>query len=142
MPAISTGETFAFAEGNLWLYASASGTVSGSGVAWAQDATVRFIYGWKNDRLLSGQYFDLLTGQAVTMQVSHLLGDMYFFRLAQLTGAVNAKFEGLVTGGLSQSAQWILYSGVIDAVEYTQSTDQVFKGSVNMHANTWSGFGQ
>lgn len=142
MPSFSTGETYSFAEGNFWIWPLASGTTSGSGVAYCQDVSIRLVYGWHNDRLLSGQYFDLLTGQAATIQVNNLLADMYFYRLAAQTGAVNAKFEGIVTGGLSQSAQLILYSGVVDAINASQSTDQVFKGGLNAHANIWSGFGQ
>ena len=139
---IATGETYSFAEGKLYLYASASGSTSGSGIGWAENATIRFNYGYVNHRLLNGTYYDLLTGRRADMTIGSLYGDMTLFNLANSTAAVNAKFEGLVTGGLSQSAIWILYSGVVDVFTVNQEQDQVFKAAIGMHANTWSGFGQ
>jgi len=143
MPGIATGEVFAFSEGKLYLYASASGTTSGSGIGFAEGAQLTLSYGWLNYRDLSGLYHDLITGQRADLSIDHLYADRVLMTLANGTAAVNAKFEGLVTGaGLGKSAQHLLYSGVIDQVTLTQTENDLFRGRIAMHANTWSAIGQ
>lgn len=141
MPGIATGETYGFSEGKLYLYASASGTTSGSGISFAKDASLQFTYGWVDFQDLNGKYNRIITGKRADLRIATLYADKTLATLANSTAAVNAKFEGLVTGGLTQSAQWILYSGVIDAVSLSQSESDVFKGDYAMHANVWSAFG-
>ena len=139
---VPTAETYSFAEGKLYLYASASGTASGSGIGFAEGARLRISYGWRNHQTLDGQYHDRITGQRADLQVDHLFYDLTLFRLANASAAVNTKFEGLVTGGLGQSALWTLYSGVIDNLEVAQVKGDVFKGGLAYHANSWSALGQ
>ena len=71
MPGIATGETFSLAEGRLYLYASASGTASGSGIGFFQGGTLAFRYGWfeyetlnGKRRRLTGRAFDALRERA------------------------------------------------------------------------------
>lgn len=143
MPGIATGETFSFAEGKLYLYASASGTTSGSGIGFARAATLRFVYGWVDFPTLNGGWQRLITGKRADLNIGQLYGDRTLFTLADSTAAVNAKFEGLVTGNAqtTKSAQYILYSGVVDDVEINQNNGDLFQASYAMHANEWSAFG-
>lgn len=138
---IATGETFAFPEGKLYLYASASGTTSGSGVGFAQNAEMGFSFGWVNYRNFDGNYHNLLTGKYATLSIETLLADQVLFTLANASAAVNAKFEGLTTGVAAKSANWVLYSGVIDNVRVNQSIGDLHKFSISLHANVWSAFG-
>jgi len=138
---IATGETYSFSEGKLYLYASASGTVSGSGISFARDASLALTYGWTDIQGLYGDVVHVITGRRADLRIGTLYADKTLATLAAATAAVNAKFEGLVTGGLTQSAQWILYSGVIDSVSLSQSDGEMFKGDYAMHANVWSAFG-
>jgi len=143
MPVIATGEVYAFPEGQLYLYASASGTVSGSGLAFVEDAALRLIYGWLNSRTLDGIYHDDLTGQRAELSVSHLYADRTTFALINASAAVHVKFEGLVTGGgLAKSALYWLYSGAVDEFGLQQVKNGMFVGSFSLHANIWSAFGQ
>ena len=138
---IATGETYTFSEGKLYLYASASGSTSGSGISFAKDATIKFSYQWKDTQNLNGVYDHLLVGRGADLRIGTLYADKTLAVLAASTAAVNAKFEGLVTGGITQSAQYILYSGVIDSVTLSQTEGDIFKGEYAMHANVWSAFG-
>src|SRR3972149_4105479 len=123
MPGIATGEVFSFAEGKLYLYASASGTASGSGIGFAQV-----------DRRV-------LTGRRVELAIETLLADLTLFRLANASAAVNAKFEGLISSGVTQSAQFILYSGAVSEANFGQAAGDVMRGRYAMAANAWSAFG-
>lgn len=144
MPGIATGEVYSFAEGKLYLYASASGNTSGSGIGFAQNASLKFAYGWKDFELEENKVERIITGQRVDLAIGTLFADLTLFRLAQATAPVNAKFEGLLNGGaaLQQSAVWVLYSGVVDESEINQVQGQAFGGSFAAHFNTWSAFGQ
>ena len=143
MPGIATGETYSFAEGRLYLYASASGAVRGLGIGFAEGANLRLVWGWLNYQDLSGRYYDLLTGRRADLTIDTLYGDRTLFALAEGTAAVNAKFEGQVTGGgVNQSAQFILYSGKVDSMGLTQRDRDINRASYAMHANVWSAFGQ
>lgn len=140
---IATGEVFSFPEGMLYLYASASGNASGSGVAFCEEAGLRMQYGWNEAGTLNVDPFRSPTGLRAELTIGVLYADRTFFTLADGTGAVNAKFEGLITAnGLGKSAMWWLYSGVIDSVEVSQAQNQVWRGSIAFHASRWSAFGQ
>ncbi len=141
MPGPGTGEVYSFAEGKLYLYASASGTTSGSGVGFAEGASLRFAYGWREARDIDRRYRRQIVERRAELSIQNLLGDLTLFRLANGTAAVNAKFEGLITGGFVRSAQWVLYSGVVDEASFTQQRGQIFGGHYAMHANVWSAFG-
>jgi len=141
MPGIATGETFSFAEGKLYLYASASGTTSGSGVGFMQGATITCVYGWDETITCDGRYENVITGRMITLQANALHSDQYLFRLANLTGAVNARFEALVTGGRSQSAWFLLYSGVIHNASISESDGAINRGSFSMYARAWTAIG-
>ena len=142
MPGPGTGETYSFPEGKLYLYASASGTTSGSGVGFAQDATLRFSYGWKDRQDLDNGYRHVLTGRRADLTINALYMDRTIFNIANASAVVNARFEGLVTALGTKSAQFLLYSGVIDQLEIEQSQGALFKVGYTMHANLWSAFGQ
>lgn len=137
----ATGETYSFAEGKLYLYASASGTTSGSGVGFATNAEMGFSYGWMNYRNFDGNYHNLITGKYATLSIENLLADTVLFNLANASAAVNAKFESLTTGVAAKSANWVLYSGVIDSLRVNQSMGDLHKFSISLHANVWSAFG-
>ena len=140
---IATGEVFSFPEGMLYLYASASGTTSGSGVAFCEEAGLKLNYGWYEAGAFNAQPFRVLTGQRADLTISLLYADRTFYKLADATAALHAKFEGLITAnGLGKSALWWLYSGVIDSVEVSQAQGQVWRGSIAFHASQWSAFGQ
>jgi hypothetical protein len=138
---IATGEVFAFPEGKLYLYASASGTASGSGVAWVENAEIGFVYGWLDEERMGGVHREYRTGQRVDLTIGTMVGDLSLWRLADAGSALNAKFEGLVTGGRIQSAQWIIYSGMADSVRIAQQDGDLFRGQFAMHGWEYSGFG-
>ena len=138
---IATGETFSFAEGKLYLYASASGTSSGSGIGFVQGVTLTCSYGWDETMTCDARYENVITGKIITLAAKALHGDNYLFRLANLTGAVNARFEALITGGRSQSAQFALYSGIIDHTTLDESDGSINQGGLSMYARVWSAFG-
>jgi hypothetical protein len=139
---IATGEVYAFPEGKLYLYASASGTTSGSGIGFAMDSTLAFSYGWDDRYNLDGTWSRVLTGQRVEMSIGQLLADRHLYNIANGTGAVNAKFEGLITAaGIGKSAYWTLYSGVVDQVSLTQRDGDVMTCGLNLHAYEWSAIG-
>lgn len=145
MPGIATGETYSFAEGRLYLYASASGTTSGSGIGYAENATLRITYGWKDRQDLDNGYRHFLTGRRADLTIGNLYADKVLFDLANASAAVNAKFEGRVTGpagAVQKSAQFVLYSGVVEQFELTQQRGNLFNAAYSMHANLWSAFGQ
>jgi len=145
MSVTATGEIFAFPEGRLYLYASASGTTSGSGIGFAQGATLTFAYGWREVEYAigapTGNKERHLTGARAELTIENLFGDLALFRLANATAAVNAKFEGVMTGGVSRSAQFVLYSGAVDTLTVNQQDGQSFQGSYSMHSDRWSAFG-
>ena len=82
------------------------------------------------------------SSRVATLTVKHLYTDRNFFNLANASAPVNAKFEGITTGVAAKSAQFLLYSGVIDEFQITQSDGNLFEASVSMHANEWSAVGQ
>ena len=138
-----TGEVYHFGEGRLYLYASASGTTSGSGIGYAEGATLSFVYGWKDNPRADLNYRRILTGKRVDLSIDTLYADRTTYNLFAASANVNAKFEGLITGaGLGKSAQFILYSGVIDNAQFRQQRDQIFAASFTFHANEWSALGQ
>src|SRR3990167_7169483 len=138
MPGVATGEVYSFAEGRLYLYASASGNTSGSGIGFAENASLKFAFGWQDHAGANNQYVRALTGQRADLTIGAL------FRLAQATAAINAKFEGLISAGaaLQKSAVWVLYSGVVDEAAISQSDGRLFGGAFSCHFNQWSAFGQ
>lgn len=143
MPGIATGESFSFAEGKLYLYASASGTTSGSGIGFARNAQMRFSYGWQRWRNQDGTYSQALTGKECDLSIENLYSDRTLFNLANATAACNAKFEGLVTGaGLGKSAQFVMYSGVVTDFQIDQADGQLFRSRFSFLANAWTGLGQ
>ena len=141
MPGIATGEVFSFAEGKLYLYASASGNTSGSGLGFAQNANLRLIYGWHEFRGFGQVYRRVLTGRRAELSIETLLADLTLFRLANASAAVNAKFEGLISSGVTQSAQYILYSGAVSEANFGQAAGDIMRGRYAMAANAWSAFG-
>jgi hypothetical protein len=143
MPGIATGEVYAFPEGKLYLYASASGTTSGSGIGFAQDSTLSFAYGWDDTYNPDGTWSRVLTGQRVEMSIGQLLADRQMFIIASTTGAIHAKFEGLITAAaIGKSAYWTLYSGVVDSISVTQSDNALMTCALSLHAYEWSAVGQ
>lgn len=139
MPA--TGETLSFAEGRLTVWASASGTTSGSGIGFVEDATLRLAYGWEEHRAADGTWLRFETGRRADLSVTNLYAYRTLFALADASAAVNARFEGRV-GALTQSAQWDLYSGAISEMEVRQANGNVWRGSLAAHFYSWSAFGQ
>jgi hypothetical protein len=139
-------EVFSFPEGKLYLWQSytgvtASGNVtSGSAIAFAQDSTLSFAYGWADFPNADGSYMRGYTAQQVSLSVAHLLGDMATYNLANSRSAINARFEA-INPGTSATAQWTLYSGVIDTLNVVQSDNATFKASLTYHANAWSATG-
>lgn len=137
-----TGEAFSFPEGKLYLYASASGSTSGSGVGFTQDASLAFQFGWWEGGAPGGKKVHIATGQRVDLTINNLLSDQVLYNLAVSKSAVNANFEALHTALGAKSAQWVLYSGVIDKFEVTQQDGDVFRSNLSMHADSFSAFGQ
>jgi hypothetical protein len=140
-------EVFSFPEGRLYLWqaytgvtASANAT-SGTAIAFAQDSTLAFAYGWSDFPNADGSYVRGYTEQHVSLSISHLFGDMATFKLANSRSALNARFEAY-NSGMSASAQWTLYSGVVDTFNVVQSDNASFKASMTFHANIWSAVGQ
>jgi len=143
MPGIATGESYSFAEGRLYLYASASGTTSGSGIGFARNAQMRVTYGWRRWRNADGTYARAITGQQVDLSIESLYSDRTLFNLTNGTAAVNAKFEGLVTGaGLGKSAQFTMISGDISECQLDQSDGEMFRYRFAYMANNWTVAGQ
>jgi hypothetical protein len=138
---IATGETFAWPEGQLVVYASASGATTGSGVGFAENARLSFTYGWYEYRGAGGTYRREITGQVANLSIGALWGDTQLFQLLNASAALNAVFRASA-GALTQSAHIVLYSGVGDSVSFDGAEGQVFKAAYNFHCNTWSGFGQ
>lgn len=142
MPGIATGEVFSFAEGRLYLYATVSGNTSGSGIGFAENASLKFAHGWKDFDLEELKVERILTGMRADLAIGKLVSDLVLFRLAQATAAVNAKFEGLIAAGpVQQSAVWVLYSGVVDEAAINQNQGALFGGTFQAHFATWSAFG-
>ena len=140
-------EVYSFPEGRLYLWqaytgvtASANAT-SGSSIAFAQDSTLAFAYGWADFPNADGSYVRGYTAQHVSLSIAHLFGDMATFNLANSRSALNARFESY-NSGVSASAQFTLYSGVVDTFNVVQSDNASFKASLTFHANTWSALGQ
>ena len=138
-----TGEVYHFGEGRLILWASASGTTSGSGVGYVSNSTLSFVLAWKNIPRCDLNYRDILTGRRIDLSIEHLYYDRTLNTLFNSTAAINAKFEALQTGaGLGKSAIWQLYSGVIDNNSISQADGRMFGSQFAIHANIWSAFGQ
>lgn len=138
---IATGEVYAFPEGKLYAYASASGSTSGSGLGFVENARLTFTYGWQEWRNVGGAYRRAITGQRADLAIGQMFGDTQLFRLMNASAAVNLKFEGLLTGTGVVSAVFALYSGVSDRFEVNQADGQMFKAAAAFHANEWSAFG-
>lgn len=142
MPGIATGEVFSFAEGKLFLYPVESGNATGSGVGFAENASLTFRHGWKDFDLEELRVERILTGMRAELAIGKLVSDLGLFRLAQGTGAVNARFEGVIAAGpVQQSAVWTLYSGVVDEAAINQNQGSLFGGTFAAHFSTWSAFG-
>lgn len=138
-----SGEVFSFPEGRLHLWPSASGSNSGSAIAFVVKATLRFQHGWLELPNADKTYTRVETGRRADLTIEHMYAYRSMYALADASAAVNAKFEGLVGGGAAaQSAVYALYSGAIDVASITQADGDVFQGSLTMHATEWSAFGQ
>jgi hypothetical protein len=137
----ASGETLSFAEGRITLWASASGSTSGSGVGFCEDATLRLTYGWLERRGADGAWSRYETGRRADLDISHLYAWRTLYALADASAAVNARFQGRA-GGLTQSGQWDLYSGVITRAELRQADGAVWRGQLAAHFYEWSAFGQ
>lgn len=142
MPGIPTGEVFSFAEGRVWLYASASGTTSGSGIGFARDTTVRFSYGYRNERGLQFRYLDIRTGQRAEMTVGALYADRTLVALIHASAPVNVRFQAITTGVGVKSGEFALYSGAVDSFQLQETEGGLWRASYGMHANSFSAFGQ
>jgi len=138
---IATGETFAWPEGQLVVYASASGATTGSGLGWAENARLVFTYGWLEYRAAGGGYRREITGQVAALSIGQLWGDTQLLQLLNASAALNAEFKASA-GNLTQSARIVLYSGVADSFELNGSDGGIFKAVMGMRANAWSAFGQ
>ena len=157
-------EVFAFPEGKLYLwyaysgywsaYLTASGTgsasasaiaqsgslASGTALAFAQDATLTFAYGWIERYHDDGTYRRSLSGQRADLNIGHMLSDQATYNLAQSKSAMNATFEGYISG-TQQTARWTLYSGVIDNISINQAEGALFNSKLSYHAYEWSATG-
>src|SRR3989304_10639455 len=99
MPGIATGEVFAFPEGKLYLYASASGTTSGSGIGFAENAALQFAYDWVDAAGADGRHDHVLMAKEARLTIGALVGDLTLWRLGDAKGGGKAQFRGLITGG-------------------------------------------
>ncbi len=144
MPGIATGEVFSWPEGKLYLYASASGTTSGSGIGFARQSTLTLTYGWLDLEAADRRMYRAITGRRAEMTIGALYSDRSILALVNASAPVHAKFEGVVTGGaaLGKSGQIVLYSGVVDSYAITQSDGAMFSQSLSLHSRDWSAFGQ
>ena len=139
-----SAEVFSFPEGHLTVWASASGTTSGSGVGFVRNARVTLAVGWRDllnaDRSVTYEE----TGRLATLAAESLYADRGLYALFNAGAAVNAKFQGVVTGGaaLGKSAVYQFYSGVMDALTLQDQDGDLWRMALAMHARTWSGFGQ
>lgn len=123
------------------VYASASGTTTGSGLGFAENCRLAFAFGWLEYRGAGGTYRREITGQVAQLTVGQLWGDTQLFQLLNASAALNAEFKASADK-LTQSARFALYSGVADSFEYNGSEGNVFRAVLGMHANMWSAFGQ
>ena len=143
MPGVATGEAYSWAEGKLYLFASASGTTSGSGIGFAENARLRLAVGFDDLRNANRSITRAETGRRADLTIGTLYADRTLVNLANAGAAVNAKFEAYVSAGpVQKSAVFWLYSGVIDTVELAGAEGGLFRGAYAMHANEWSAFGQ
>lgn len=140
---IATGETYSFPEGRVIIFASASGSTSGSGVGLVRNAQFALSFGWREWQDANGEWHRKPTGARADINIDHLYADRTLFNLANGTAAVNLRFEGLTTAnGFGRSGVFVFYSGVVDAQSLAQPDGDVFRASLAAHFNTWSGFGQ
>src|SRR3990167_1736645 len=100
MARVSTGETFSFLEGNVFIYASASGSTSGSGIGFCQDVGLTMQFGWREHRGIRKRDHMLraYSSRVATLTVGHMYCDRTMFALCNGSADVNAKFEGITTG--------------------------------------------
>lgn len=138
---IGTGEVFAWPEGSLLVYASASGATTGSGLGYAENARLVFTYGWLDYRAAGGQYRREITGQVANLTIGQLWGDTQLFQLLNASAALNIEFK-VSAPRLQQSARHVLYSGVCDSFSLDGSEANLFRAVATMRSNVWSAFGQ
>ncbi len=138
---IGTGEVFAWPEGQLVVYASASGATTGSGLGFAENTRLTFTFGWLEYRGAGGTYRREITGQAAQLSLGQLWCDTQLLQLVNASAALNAEFRASADK-LTQSARVALYSGVADSFEVNGSEGNVFRTVLAMRANMWSAFGQ
>jgi hypothetical protein len=130
-------ETFAWPEGSVYLWTGA--TTASAVVAYAEHVYGTLLYGIDNFRTLDGTYHNLWTGQRADVYV----GAFYTTDAQQLqviADAQTAIHAHLKHSGLAGSAGLFLYSGAIDSVQLQGAAGDVYRFSLQFHANNWSAY--
>ena len=130
-------ETYSWNEGSIAFW---TGSATASAViAYATNSDLSLVRGWENRRTLSGNYYDLLTGQRADLMVGAVYtSDLTLARMVESATAVHVRLTH--TNAVNGSAGFLLYSGRIDALRYAGSEAAPYTYQLTYHANQWSAY--
>lgn len=128
-------ETFAWPEGAIYLWTGTASAIP----AYVQQVQGTFTQGWDNFATLDGAWHNVLTGARAEITI----GALYAVdtALRALAAAQTGIHLHLTQSALGASAGYLLYSGCIDRVTLAGREGEVYRFSVDYHANDWSAYG-
>jgi hypothetical protein len=130
-------EAYSWPEGSIAFW-TGSATASAV-VAYATTNDLTLARGWENRRTLSGNYYDLLTGQRADLSVGAVYtSDLTLARMIESATAVHVRLNH--TNVVNGSAGFLLYSGRVDALRYAGTDAAPYTYQLTYHANQWSAY--
>lgn len=130
-------EAYSWIEGQLYISTGVA-FVTSARIAYAEMSNLSLQWGWHNSVAASGNYSDHLTGQRANFSFGAVYTyDKTAIFIAEAEPAVHFKIHQNTING---SAGYYLYSGRIDSLAYAGQEKGVYKYTMNVHCNNWSGY--
>jgi hypothetical protein len=130
-------EAYSWPEGSIAFW-TGSATASAV-VGYAQNSDLALARGWENRRTLSGNYYDLATGQRVDLNVGAVYtSDATLARMFDSATAVHVRVTHY--NPVNGTAGFLLYSGRIDALRFAGTEGTPYTYQLTYHANQWSAY--
>lgn len=132
-------EAFSWNEAQIALFTGNAAPVTSAVFAYAESLNGTFADGWENRVKLGGRYDNHLTGQRADVTIAAMF--TYSMQIQRMVAARTAIHMKLYHSSVNGSAGYILYSGRVDSLALAGGDGQVFKYTLQYHANSWSAFG-
>lgn len=131
-------EAYSWPEGSVSFWSGNAAPIASALLAYAENLNFSPARGYDNRAAAGGLYRDHITGRYATLNIGAMYTkDNTIVKMFESETAIHCK---LMHSSVNGTAGWILYSGRIDSLPLAGSEGQVFKYTVNYHANAWSAF--